>query len=225
MKIPISKRLLCCAGLVENGAHVADIGADHGYLGIYLLKSGIAASVHASEKREKPLSSAKENAQRFGVAQRMHFYHADGLQAISRDSVDTIVCAGLGGDAIAQILRDCAWVHDARYRLILQPQSSGNDLRRKLFEDGFGIEREMLVQDKGFIYNVIVASFGAAEALTPGQQYLPPQLDRSDPLYAQYRLRVIAALKKTVAGIERAREDSPRLRYYRAALEEMEDRL
>ena len=35
MKIPISDRLLACAGFVSPGDRVADIGCDHGYLGIY----------------------------------------------------------------------------------------------------------------------------------------------------------------------------------------------
>ena len=43
MKIPISKRLRLCAQLVPPGARVADIGTDHGYLGLYLLQNGRAA--------------------------------------------------------------------------------------------------------------------------------------------------------------------------------------
>ena len=51
MKIPISKRLLCCASFVAPGARVADIGCDHGYLGIWLLKEQQAAYVAASDLR------------------------------------------------------------------------------------------------------------------------------------------------------------------------------
>ena len=130
MRLPVSARLDCCAGLVPQGARAADIGADHGYLGISLLLSGRAGFVHASELREQPLRRAMENALRFGVADRMRFSRADGLDAIDPDEVDTIVCAGMGGDLIAQILDRCRWVRDPRETLILQPQSSGNDLRR-----------------------------------------------------------------------------------------------
>ena len=44
-----------------------------------------------------------ENALRFGVADRMRFSRADGLDAVDPDEVDTIVCAGMGGDLIAQL--------------------------------------------------------------------------------------------------------------------------
>ena len=82
MKLPISARLLCCAAQVPAGARVADVGADHGYLGIELLRSGRASFVHASELRAGPLSRAMANAARFGVAERMRFSQADGLQAV-----------------------------------------------------------------------------------------------------------------------------------------------
>ena len=42
MKLPISKRLMACAAWVDPGQRVADIGTDHGYLAIYLLRSGRA---------------------------------------------------------------------------------------------------------------------------------------------------------------------------------------
>ena len=141
MRLPVSARLECCAGLVPQGARAADIGADHGYLGISLLLNGRAKFVHASELREQPLRRAMENALRFGVADRMRFSRADGLDAVDPDEVDTIVCAGMGGDLIAQIVDRCRWVRDPRYTLILQPQSSGNDLRRKLARMGFAIEQ------------------------------------------------------------------------------------
>jgi tRNA (adenine22-N1)-methyltransferase len=64
MKLPISKRLLACVAQVPQGARVADIGTDHGYLPIWLLKSGIINEAIAADIGKGPLSSAKENALR-----------------------------------------------------------------------------------------------------------------------------------------------------------------
>ena len=68
MKIPLSNRLLACCGYVKPGDRVADVGCDHGYLGIYLLKNGIASAVIASDVREMPLQSAIRNAETFAIS-------------------------------------------------------------------------------------------------------------------------------------------------------------
>lgn len=219
MKIPISQRLLCCASLVPKGAKVADIGCDHGYLGIWLLKEEVASRVMACDLRPKPLEKARENAKLFGTAERMSFAVADGLEAIEPGQVDTIVCAGMGGDCIAHIL-DCApWVRDPAYTLILQPQTSGNDLRRYLGENGFSIEREELVQDGGFLYFTMVVRYGGGKPLTPGEQYLSKQLLQcGSDLLPAYFDRVLNALEKTVSGMEKSAQPPEKLDYYRQAL-------
>lgn len=125
MKIPISKRLLLCAQLVPPGARVADIGTDHGYLGLYLLQNGLAAHVLAADLRPQPLQTAKLHAAKFGFAGQMEFRLSDGLAEIGPDEADTIVCAGMGGDLIVEILSACPWLHKKNYTLILQPQSAG----------------------------------------------------------------------------------------------------
>lgn len=222
----LSGRLMCCAEQVPEGARVADIGCDHGYLTIFLLQSGKATFVHASDLRVKPLQRAMENARRFGVADRLRFTCADGLRGVEPRSVDTIVCAGMGGDLIAQILEDASWLRDPMYTLILQPQSSGNDLRRKLAQQGFGIERETLVEDGGFIYDVLCARYGCAKPLTPGQQYLSEQLLHSGaPLLPRYYARIENALALTVDGIRRANDPTARerLNYYETALREVRE--
>ncbi len=225
MKVPISKRLQLCTALVPEGARVADVGADHGYLGIALLLSGRATHVVASDLREKPLSKARQNAAQFGVADRMTFLLCDGLEEVQPEQVDTIVCAGMGGDTIAYILSRCEWVKESRPRLILQPQTSGNDLRRFLGENGFSIRQEQLVEDGGFLYFAMEAVYGGGVPLTPGQQYVSPQLLASgSPLLPKYLCRVEESLVKTVAGISRASySELDRLRYYETALREVRE--
>ncbi len=224
LKIPVSKRLLACAEFVNPGARVADIGTDHGYLGIYLLKQGIASYVAASDLREKPLQKARENAGRFGTAEQMEFHCSDGLAAIDPEKIDTIVCAGMGGDCIRLILEAATWIRHHAYRLILQPQSSGQDLRRWLAEQGFSILRETLVEDGGFLYTVLEAQFsGTPYCLTPGQQYVTPQLLASgSPLLSRYLDRLIPSMEKTVAGLKKGGGDPEKLAYYAAAKEEIE---
>ena len=79
MKVPISSRLLACCNYISPGDRVADVGTDHGYLGIWLLTQGKARSVIASDIVPGPLSAARLNAAKFGVSDRMEFYLSDGV--------------------------------------------------------------------------------------------------------------------------------------------------
>jgi len=219
MKIPISQRLLCCAGQVRQDACVADIGCDHGYLGIWLIHHGIASYVIASDLRPQPLEKARANSALYGTQEHMEFHVADGLTAVDPHKVDTIICAGMGGDCIAHILEEAPWVKDPKFTLILQPQTSGNDLRRYLGEQGFAIEQEQLVRDGGFLYFTIQARFGQGRELTPGEQYLSrPLLNCGSELLPEYFDRITNALQKTVEGIRRSNREHEKLSYYETAL-------
>lgn len=225
MKLPISNRLLCCASMLAPGCRVADVGTDHGYLAIYLLQNGIAASVIAADLRERPLSKARANARRYGVLDKIRFTLSDGLEKIPPDDVDTIVCAGMGGDCIIHILQAADWLRDARYTLVLQPQSAGQALRKYLTGSGFAIEEETLAKDGGFYYTVLRARFGKAAPLTPGQQYVSPQLLASGSAHLPaYLARIESALRTTVEGLRTSEKAAPeRVAYYTQALREVEE--
>lgn len=225
MKLPISKRLLCCASMVQSGSRVADIGTDHGYLGIYLLQSGAARHVIACDLRKDPLENARRNAKLFGVDGEMEFRLSDGLEKILPDEVDTVVMAGMSGDLIQKILSQCPWRKREGLQFILQPQSAGNVLRRWLCEDGFEIQREEPVQDGHFLYTVMELRQGEPSPLTPGTEYASPALLASkSPLVGTYLARVENALQETVRGLTNAEKQRPeRLSYFRQALLEIQE--
>ncbi len=225
MKLPISKRLLCCASMVQPGSRVADIGTDHGYLGIYLLQSGAARHVIACDLRKDPLENARRNAKLFGVDGEMELRLSDGLEKILPDEVDTVVMAGMGGDLIQKILSQCAWRKREGLQFILQPQSAGNVLRRWLCEDGFEIRREEPVQDGHFLYTVMDIRQGEPAPLTPGTEYASPALLASgSPLVGNYLARVENALQETVRGLTNAEKQRPeRLAYFGQALLEIQE--
>ena len=225
MKLPISKRLLCCASMVQPGSRVADIGTDHGYLGIYLLQSGAARHVIACDLRKDPLENARRNAKLFGVDGAMELRLSDGLEKILPDEDDTVVMAGMGGDLIQKILSQCPWRKREGLQFILQPQSAGNVLRRWLCEDGFEIQREEPVQDGHFLYTVMDIRQGEPAPLTPGTEYASPALLASgSPLVGNYLARVENALQETVRGLTNAEKQRPeRLAYFGQALLEIQE--
>ena len=225
MKLPISKRLLCCASMVTPGSRVADIGTDHGYLGIYLLQTGAARHVIACDLRKDPLENARRNAKLFGVDGEMELRLSDGLEKIRPDEVDTVVMAGMGGDLIQKILSQCPWRKREGLQFILQPQSAGNVLRRWLCEDGFEIRREEPVQDGHFLYTVMDIRQGEPAPLTPGTEYASPALLASGiPLVGNYLARVENALQETVRGLTNAEKQRPeRLAYFGQALLEIQE--
>jgi len=198
MNIPLSPRLRACCEFLSPGCRVADVGTDHGYLGIWLLTQGLASSVIASDIGEGPLSAAKANARRFGCADRMEFYLSDGVQNIPRD-FDALVIAGMGAQTMVHILSCAPWLPGRS--LVLQPQNKPWLLRSWLSENGWHIRRETLVRDGRFLYAVMEAEYEPCEKLTPGQCWLPPALLAcGQEELTEYKARTMSILRKTVLG-------------------------
>lgn len=223
MKIKLSKRLQLNADMVPLGARVADIGCDHGYLGIYLLQNGLATYVAASDLNEMPLQSARENAEAYGVAQNMNFFCANGLDGISPDSVDTIVIGGMGGDVMRSILERAPWVRDSRYTLILQPQSVAKDFRKWLFSEGFSILREEpAIEDHHVYFSMQVRYTGEHFRATPGQLYVTPQMLSSNhadvPAYMDHVLR---SLRRSIEGLQKSADPGEKLAFFLEAEKEI----
>lgn len=204
MKLPLSNRLLACCSFVAPGDRLADVGCDHGYLGIHLLKSGVAASVIASDVNEGPLQSAMHNAVKFGVQDKMSFYLSNGVQNIPRD-FDVLVCAGMGADTMMTILDAAPWLKNEQYRLILQCQSKRPELRRYLYQQGYAVRRETLAQDGKFLYPVMEVVYAPGERLTDAEYYITPALLASgSPLLPIFLSRVIDGMQKTADGLSRS---------------------
>lgn len=201
MNIPLSPRLQVCAGLVAPGDRVADVGCDHGYLSIYLLKNGIAASVIASDVNEMPLQSAMRNAEKYGVKDKMSFYLSDGVRNIPRD-FDTLVCAGMGADTMVSILEAAPWLRSAQYRLILQCQSKTPMLRQYLSGQGWRITEESVVRDGRFLYTVMEVVWQPEyPRLTVGEQYFPPALlENPAKELPEYYQNVVFRLRRALNG-------------------------
>ena len=175
MKIPLSQRLEAACRFVHPGDRVADIGCDHGYLGIHLLKNNIASFVYASDINEGPLNAAVFNSEKYGVRNKMQFFLSDGVRNIPRD-FDAMVCCGMGGDTMISILEAAPWLKDSKYRLILQCQSKRPELRRYLSQNGWFIQEETVLKDGKFLYTIMEVVYFPGMELTAGGCHFSPAL-------------------------------------------------
>lgn len=201
MHVPISPRLLACCSFIAPGTRVADIGCDHGYLGIHLLLNNIASSVIAADVNQQPLDSAFRNAHKYGVQDKMSFYLSNGAVNIPRD-FDAMVCAGMGADTMISILSAAPWLKSDQYKLILQCQSKTPMLRKYLSESGWHIARETVLRDGRFLYTVMEALWQPdAPKLTPGQQYFSPALlEYPGEKVPEYYRQVMLRLNRAITG-------------------------
>ncbi|MBQ8398353.1 MAG: SAM-dependent methyltransferase [Clostridia bacterium] len=155
MEVILSPRLLLAASLVRNGAILSDVGTDHALLPAHLLLCGKIKRAIASDIVKGPLQRAEETVRKYGLQDRVATVLTPGLAGIEAYHPTDIVIAGMGGETIAQILRDAPFVKDGALRLILQPMTKGELLRDYLSSEGFLIEKEYRVKEEHRIYTIL----------------------------------------------------------------------
>lgn len=138
--ITVDKRLKTIADFITKDATVLDVGADHGYLSIYLVEQGFAKNCIATDVNEAPLMSAKKNIALHSLSERIKTKLTDGLEGVELNNITDIVIAGMGGILISEIL---AKRHPLDGKnLVLQPMTQAPFLRNWLCENGYEILSE-----------------------------------------------------------------------------------
>ena len=160
--ITLDKRLSAVAALVRQGSRLADIGTDHAYLPVHLVQAGVCPSAIASDIGEGPLDAARRTVTENGLTSEIALRLGNGLATVSAGEVEDIAIAGMGGETIVMILEAAPWVKSADIRLILQPMTRAEDLRRWLLSHGFTILEEHLITDGRHLYPVMAAEYTAA---------------------------------------------------------------
>lgn len=205
--LSLQPRLKRLAELVPDGARLADIGTDHGYIPVYLLQTGRIASAIAADIGAEPLQHARRTAAEYALTERMDFRLCDGLTGIAPEEADCVLIAGMGGETIISILENADWLKAGKHRLLLQPQSRQELLRVWLAEHGFCIRREHLVLDKGTIYNILVVDGGVSHPLDEVERVGGIGL-MDDPLYGDYLDWQMKKLQQTVNGLHHSKDEA-----------------
>lgn len=154
-----SKRIYSLRDAVCKGESVADIGTDHGYVPMLLVRDKISPYVVMSDISEDSLSKAVETFSIVGIdIDRKQFRVGDGIATIEPAEVDDIIIGGLGGYTIRNILADDIDKTKSYSKLILQPRKHSGALRFWLANNGFRIINEILTSEGKFVCEIIVTT-------------------------------------------------------------------
>lgn len=156
----LSKRLKAVVELVTIGNRVADIGCDHAYIAISLIKEKIATAVIAMDINKGPLERAKANIENFGYTSLIETRLSDGAKMLKAGEVDTVLIAGMGGGLMIKILSESKEQVAKAFELVLQPQSEVAHVREYIHKVGYKIVEENMLEEDGKYYVMIKARKG-----------------------------------------------------------------
>jgi len=202
----LSMRLERVAAHVPNGARLADIGSDHAYLPVALVRRGVIDAALAGEVATTPFQAAERTVRDNGLEQQITVRLADGLAAIeARGGITAISLCGMGGETIRDILEAGKAHLSGAERLILQPNGGEQPLRLWLMRNGYRIVSEELLHENRFYYEIIVAERADPVVYTAEQLFFGPLLMQArSPVFLAKWQRALRLRQKTLAAFERA---------------------
>ena len=142
----LEERLAQIGKMVDPESRLADIGTDHAYLPIALVKEGKIDFAIASDVAAGPLYNAKQDIEQAGL---------ETLR--TEDRIDTVVIAGMGGKLMTNLL-ETAYQEGKKYPTLILEANIGESLVRKwLMDHQYEIVAEQIIEVAGHIYEIIKA--------------------------------------------------------------------
>ena len=226
----LSDRMKAVVDLVLPCESMADIGCDHGYVAIALIRNGICKKVIAMDINKGPLERAKGNIRDCKMQDSIETRLSDGAAALLPNEADGIICAGMGGRLVISILEQRRDLVHKMKQLVLQPQSELNEVRCYLRQNGYRIEKEDMIFEDGKYYPMMrvspmheTAGDGAetsARIIRVQDTYGPYLLEKSNPVLKQYLLWQKDNLEKIMGNLKNTRSITARQQERIAELDE-----
>ena len=208
MKLRINKKLEVLVAFIEAGDVVADIGCDHAYLLIEsVLKKQIKKGIGVDVKNG-PLEGGQININKFGLEGVLTLRLGNGLEPILYKEVNTVVIAGMGGYTIVDILEKSLSKVNELDKLILQPMTESELVRKFLKNNGWTITEEKIIEDN-YLYVIIVARRGKWIWEDDFLLEIGPLLfEKKGPLYEKYIDYEVKTLQDILKGVSKGTENA-----------------
>lgn len=155
----LSIRLNSIIKQVNKCNSIIDVGTDHGYVPIFLVKQGVCEKAIASDINKGPIEKARINISFEGLSSKIECRHGGGLKTVRKGEVQAAIIAGMGGNLTMDILLDDIEKIKLYDFLILQPAQNPEILREFLYSGNFDILDEDLILEDGNYYELFKVKY------------------------------------------------------------------
>lgn len=137
---------------------VADVGSDHAFLALILLKNKKVGKIYNIEINEKPLNVSINNTKEYIKTKKVVNVLNDGLKKWKYDKrFDYVVISGMGGNKIIDIIKSIE--EDVKIEnFILVPNNATTSLRKFLSTQGWYFQYEQTIFEHNYYYQLIHVS-------------------------------------------------------------------
>lgn len=194
----ISTRIKAIGDFIEAGEKVADVGADHGYLELYLLAKHSDIFITAIENKKGPYLILERNLKGF---KKVKLSLSDGLASID-ESFTTLVLAGMGGLNIKKILDKRSEKLEFINKIVVDAHRDIDVARKTIVGYGYKISREKIVFEDNKFY-VIIEFLKTTNSYNYSEdEYEFGYRIYKNDLWPNYRDYLIERNNKTISKIE-----------------------
>ncbi|HBF0341568.1 TPA: SAM-dependent methyltransferase [Clostridioides difficile] len=201
----LTDRLLKIASLVSDGKKIADIGTDHGYIPVYLLKEGKVPFAVLADVNKGPLDNAHKEVIQNNLLDKVDLRLGSGIEILEIGEVEEVIIAGMGGILISELLEAKKEVAHNVEKLILQPMQAQEELRYYLLNNRYEILEEVLVREDFRIYEIIVAKYTGKNTIIEDEIYYEvgiKLLENKDSLFNDFIEKKIKTYSSIVNKLE-----------------------
>ncbi|HBL83946.1 MAG: hypothetical protein A2Y17_03935 [Clostridiales bacterium GWF2_38_85] len=197
---------------IPKKAKYIDVGSDHAYLPVILLANNIISFAIVTDIRTGPLKKSRETAIQYGVADKIKFILANGLD-FDTGEFDTVSICGMGGMLIAEIIDKATILENCL--LVLQPMTKHDFLRKYLWDNSYKFtENYTLEGDKCY---VVISAKKAESKIDYNEADLyigiPDETEKYGEAYSKYTQNLKRNLLKQKQGLKISGKDTEFISY------------
>ncbi len=183
MKKTLSPRLQAIAELIADAQTVADVGCHTARLPVYLAQNNPHLHIEAIDISHHSIQVATKRIATLSLHD-INLHQGNGLEALERDVYDVVIIAGLGTKLIIDILNTAKQPLIQSFIIASTNRDHIYPLRKWVQNHHFYVQKEIIVKDKKYFYEIIkISKLKGIKLKQPAQLWLGVNYQTADPLF------------------------------------------